>query len=241
MAYTLAGVAIALAGDETAVLSLILLLNTGVAVLSVWLFQEPLWWYPATVLLPLAGWALLSELGVTEVRWYGWSLIAASALYLAGAWLLRWRNLRQYEMPLIVMTFAMLVFGLPLCSGDRLDAFVGYGLAMVILTLTAVWLRRPLIFSVAVALAVVPYGVGVSWLDTVGLENLSFALWPGIVAALALAVYLDRVWGIEPTPASSSCPRRRSPGSSWPIGRVPFGNGGRAGGRCRCTFWRWHL
>ena len=160
MAYTVAGVAIALAGEETAVLSLILFLNTGVAVLSVWVFKEPLWWYPATLLLPLAGWALLDALGITEMRWYGWTLIAAAGLYLAGAWLLRQRDLRRYETPLIAMTFVMLIFGLPFCSSERLDAFVGYGAAIVILSLAAVWLRQPLILSFAVALSVVPYGVG---------------------------------------------------------------------------------
>ena len=200
VAYTVAGVAIVLAAEETAVLSLMLLLNTGVAVLSVWLFRDPLWWYPATILLPMAVWALLAELKFDEARWYGWSLIAASALYLAGAWLLRRFDLRKYETPLIVMTFVTLVFGLPLCSWERLDAFVGYGAAVGILTLTAVWLRRPLVFSMAVALAAVPYGVVVSWLE-VGSENLGLAVWPGIVVALALAVYLDSVWGIEPTAA----------------------------------------
>jgi hypothetical protein len=147
VAYTAAGAAVMLAMGETAVFSLILFLNTGVAVLSVWLFREPLWWYPAAALLPLASWALLSALNVREVRWYGWSLIAAAALYLGGGWLLRRVGLRRYETPLLVMTFVMLVFGLPLCSTERLDAFVGYGAAVVILTLAAVWLRRPLIFS----------------------------------------------------------------------------------------------
>ncbi|MCP4361072.1 MAG: hypothetical protein GY796_23945 [Chloroflexi bacterium] len=221
VAYATAWFAIAMTAGDTAVLSLILLLNTGIAVLSVWLFREPRWWYPATLLLPLAVWALLAELGVTETGYYGWTLVAASGLYLAGAWLLRQRGLRRYETPLIGMTFLALGFGLPLCSGGRLDAFVGYGTAVIILTLAAVWLRRPIIFSAAVALAIVPYGVVVSWLE-LGWENVGFAMWPGILAALALAVYLDRVWGIEPAlvqpKLSSAFPWKRFwrwPGAIW--------------------------
>ena len=49
-----------------------------------------------------------------------------------------------------------------------------------------------------------------SWLD-VAFENLGLAMWPGIGVAFALAVYLDRLWGVEPRPARSNC-RRRSPG-----------------------------
>jgi len=205
VAYTVAGVAIALAGEETAVLSLILFLNTGVAALSVWVFKEPLWWYPATLLLPMAVWALLDALGVTEMRWYGWTLIAVAGLYLAGAWLLRKRNLRRYETPLIAMTFVLLFFGLPFCSSDRLDAFVGYSAAIFILSLAAVWLRQPFVLSFAVALSVVPYGVALSWLD-VAFENLGLAMWPGIVAAFGLAVYLDHIWGVEPKPEQLKLP-----------------------------------
>ncbi|MBE2221882.1 MAG: hypothetical protein IAF02_10095 [Anaerolineae bacterium] len=218
VAYSVAGMAIALAGEETAVLSLILFLNTGVAVLSVWVFKDALWWYPATVLWPMAVWALLAELRFTEMRWYGWSLIFCAGLYLAGAWLLRKRDLRRYETPLIAMTFVMLFFGLPFCSNDRLDAFVGYGTAILILSLTAVWLRQPFVLSFAVALSVVPYGVVLSWLD-VAFENLGLAIWPGIGVALALAVYLDRIWGVEPRPEhlklSSSFPWKQV--SRWPL------------------------
>lgn len=218
VAYTVAGAAIAIVGGETAVLSLLLLLNSGVAIFSVWLFREPLWWYPAAVLLPLAGWALLADLRVTEGRYYGWTVIAAAGLYLLGAWLLRQWNLRRYETPLIVMTFITLFFGLPLCSGDRLDAFVGYGMAVIILTLAAVWLRRPLVFSAAVALTIVPYGVVLSWLDVAD-ENIGLALWPGIVAALALAVYLDKMWGVEPIPAQ---PKLSAAAFPWTrLGRWP--------------------
>ncbi|MCZ7669373.1 MAG: hypothetical protein M5U34_20445 [Chloroflexi bacterium] len=199
VAYTTALAAIILAVEETAVLSLILFLNVGVAVLSVWLFREPLWWYPAAVMLPMAGWALLVELRFRDLRWYGWTLIAAAALYLAGAWLLRRRGLRRYETPLIVMMFVMLAVGLSLCITERLDAFVGFGAAVVVLTVAAVWLRRPLVLSLGVALAAVPYGVALSWLN-VAEADIGLAMWPGIVAAFALAVYLDHIWGVEPRP-----------------------------------------
>lgn len=196
-AYAVATFAMLMTPENTAVTTLLLFLNTGVAIFSVWFFRISVWWYPATILLPLAIWSLLDTLQIRDIRYYGWALSFVAGLYLAGAWLLRRRNLQMYEMPLIVMTFVVTALSLPLCSSDRLDAFVGYGMAVIILTLAAIWLRHALPLNIAVWLAIVPYGVLLSWLD-VSFENLGFAMWPGILIALVLAVQLDTHWGIEP-------------------------------------------
>ena len=199
VAYALAGLVLFIAPEDTAVTTLLLFLNTGVAIFSVWFFRNPLWWYPATILLPLATWSFLDAMNTSGLRYYGWTLSAVAGLYLFGAWLLRKRKLQRYETPLIVMTFVITAFSLPFCSSDRLDAFVGYGTAVTILTLAAIWLRHALPLNIAVWLAIVPYGVLLSWLD-ISFDNLGFAMWPGILIALALAVQLDKRWGIEPKP-----------------------------------------
>ncbi len=48
-----------------------LLFDTALAVLSVWLFREPRWWYPSAVTFPLAGAFLLAELGIYNEFAYG--------------------------------------------------------------------------------------------------------------------------------------------------------------------------
>ena len=186
-------VALGVAVLDWQILTAVLFLNSGAAVLCVWLFREPLWWYPATVLLPAGVWTLLAQIRGSEPRHYGWSLIGLAGLYLAGAWALRRANLRRYETPLLAMTFVLVAAGLPLCSTEKVDAFVGYGLAALILTAAALWLRRPLPFSFAVGLAVVPYWVAVSWLN-LSTVNAGLLAWPGIAAALGLAYLLDAKW-----------------------------------------------
>ncbi len=196
VAYSAAMAALGLAVADWETLTAVLFLNSGVAVLSVWLFRDPIWWYPGTVLLPAGVWALLAQFPGSDLRHYGWSLLLLAGVYLAGAWALRRMSLRRYETPLLAMSFVLVAAGLLPCSTEKADAFVGYGLAVLILTAAAVWLRRPFVFSFAVALSAVPYWVAVSWLDPGG-DYAGLLAWPGIVAALWLAVVLDARWGIE--------------------------------------------
>jgi hypothetical protein len=222
VAYSCAMAAMGLAANDLGTLTAVLFLNTGVAALSVWLFREPLWWYPATVLLPAGVWALLAQNESSELRYYGWSLMILAGLYLAGAWALRRWGLRRYETPLLAMSFVLVAAGLLPSSGGKIDAFVGYGLAVVVLTAAAVWLRRPFIFSFAVGLSIAPYWVAVSWLD-VSTASAGLLAWPGIVAALWLALVLDARWGIETAVPGAE----KSPGGEFyfPTGRFKFARG----------------
>ncbi|HRQ37140.1 MAG TPA: hypothetical protein PLD25_04395 [Chloroflexota bacterium] len=197
MAYGTAVVGTLLVMGDWPVLIGALLFDTGLAVLSVWLFREPRWWYPGAVTLPLAGTFLLAELRIYDAFAYGWLFIGLSGLYLALAWLLTRRNLAAHAPPLLVMMFVWSMIGLVLSDETTGGMFVGYGLAACIWTATAVWQRWPLVYHLAVALIVVSY---LAALDLLGIrdENVGLVLWPGILAALALARWLDAHWGTEP-------------------------------------------
>lgn len=202
MAYGTAVVGTLLVIGDRPVLIGALLFDTVLAVLSVWLFREPRWWYPGTVMLPLAGAFLLAELGIYDEFAYGWLFIGLSGLYLALAALLSRRNLAVYTSPLLVMMFVWSIMGLVFSDETRLGMFVGYGLAACIWVVTAVWQRWPVVYHLAVALTVVAY---LAALDLLGAHEITFglALWPGILAALALARWLDAHWGEEPDLAES--------------------------------------
>ncbi|MBK6709639.1 MAG: hypothetical protein IPG51_04750 [Chloroflexi bacterium] len=73
-------VALGVAVLDWRILTAVLFLNSGAAVLCVWLFREPLWWYPATALLPAGVWPLLAQIRGSEPRHYGWSLIGAGGV-----------------------------------------------------------------------------------------------------------------------------------------------------------------
>ncbi len=197
MAYGTAVVGTLLVIGDRPVLIGALLFDTGLAVLSVWLFREPRWWYPGTVTFPLAGAFVLTELGIYRPYAYGWLYIGVSGLFLALAWLLTRRKLAAYIPPLLVMLFIWSVVGLILSGETRLGMFVGYGLVAGIWVVTAVWQRWPVVYHLAVGLTAVCYVTG--WLLSGARdEGLGVALWPGIVAALALARWLDAHWGTEP-------------------------------------------
>ncbi|MCB8982310.1 MAG: hypothetical protein H6659_00635 [Ardenticatenaceae bacterium] len=221
-AYSAALAALGLAVGDLGTLTAVLFLNSAVAVLSVWLFREPLWWYPATFLLPGAVWGVLGQIQGNELRHYGWSLMMLAGGYLAGAWALRRKDQHRYAKPLLVMTFVLVTSGLPLCSAGKADAFVGYGMAVMVLTAAALWLRRPFIFSFAVALSAVPYWVAVSWLDNSG-EYAGLLAWPGIVAALWLALVLDARWGIET--AVPTVEKSPTEVFYFPPGKIKFARG----------------
>ncbi len=211
-AYATAVIALPLVSENLPVLAGALFFNSGIALLSVLLFRQPLWFYPATMFLPMSAFVLLLH-NNAEGHYYGWAFAGAAALYLATARLLRHFQLRRYEMPLLVMMFAMIAIALPFSSFDRTGALVGYGIAAVTLTYAAVWLRKPLIFSMAVTLAIVPYWTAVSLLD-ISFENAGLAAWPGILSVLLLGTWLDKSWGMEPA----------ADGRKHPIIRFPWHN-----------------
>lgn len=197
LAYSTAIIAMLFVLQEWRVLTGVLLFNAGLAAYSVWLFHQPFWWYPATLLLPWAAVTWLGGAGVKSDHYYGWTVIGLAAVYLAGAWLLERRRQGAYATPLIVMMFFWSVPALLLCSSQRVGALLGYGAVSLLYLVTAVWLRQPFIMSVAAGVALVPYGMAVLLLN-VGTADYGLALWPGILVALFLARHLDEQWGKEP-------------------------------------------
>ena len=159
------------------------------------LFRHPLWAYPAAVSLSLSVLLAVDYVGVPGDR-QGWWLIGLGGLYLLVAWLLRRRRLDPYATAALTVGFALVALGLPPSSQDRTGALWGYGAAAVFYGGSAVWLGQPLLFASACALAAVPYGVGVDM--AVRPEYHGLALFPGALAALAAAWWLDRRLGPWP-------------------------------------------
>lgn len=167
-----------------------LLYDALVALVSAWLFRQPLWVYPATALAPLALLLALAENGLPPER-RGWWLIGLGAVYLVLAALLRRSRLGAYATPPLAASFALISLGLPASSRDRVGAFWGYGAAALLYAAAGIWLRQALLLTPAAALIVVPYAVA--------LRNSSLApafyglmLWPGALLALAAAFVVDR-------------------------------------------------
>jgi hypothetical protein len=197
LAYSTATLAMLLVSYDWRVLTGVLLFNAGLATFSVWLFRQPLWWYPAAFFLPSAALTWLGSAGVRADHYYGWTVIGLAGLFLAGAWLLQRREQGAYATPLIVMMFVWSGPGLLLCSLDRVGALVGYSTVSLLYLGTASWRRQPLVMSMAAALALVPYAMAMLLLN-VRPDDYGLALWPGILAALFLARHLDAHWGREP-------------------------------------------
>ena len=176
----------------------VLLFNTGLAILSAYLFRKSLWLTVATVLFPWAAWLTLAQIGVRPTYYYGWLLIAIGAFYLCAAWLLRKAQLHTYGQPLLAAMFGPVALGIVLSSGGtHVGAMVGYALAAGVWGVTAVWLRQPILMTAVAPLLAATYLHILYWLD-VPAETEWLASWPGILAFMAVAYYLDKVWGVEP-------------------------------------------
>jgi hypothetical protein len=179
---------------EPSLLALALLFDALLLLVSAYLFKNPLWVYPATALaVPISLLLALHEAGVASNR-YGWWLIGLASIYLALAWVLRRSNLPAYGTATLTTGFLLIALSLPLSSQDQTGALWGYGGAALLYTITAFWLRQPLLLTPASALAVVPYAIGLqeSALDP---EYYGLALLPGVVVALALGWWLEHRFG----------------------------------------------
>jgi hypothetical protein len=186
------GVAIAgtlLVAHQRPLFAAALTFDALLCVLSAWLFREPLWGYPAAALAPAAMLVALAESQVPVDR-RGWWLIGLGAVLLVIAWILRHARKPEYATPPLVMAFVAVALGLPPSSLDRAGAFWGYLAAGLIYALAAAWLRQPLLLAASAALSAVPYGVALVWLD-VDPANYGLALFPGVIATLALAHLFD--------------------------------------------------
>ena len=157
---------------------------------SAWLFENPLWVYPASVLAAIAYWIALGQANIVVER-QGWWLNGLAALYLVMAWLFRRTKLRDYGTGVLAVGFLLIVLGLPYSSLDKVAALWGYGGAALLYALSAFWLRQPLLLIPACALVVVPYASALQ-LSSLSSEYYGLALFPSAVLALGLGWYLDR-------------------------------------------------
>ncbi|MEZ4644290.1 MAG: hypothetical protein R3E31_16420 [Chloroflexota bacterium] len=198
VAYGTAVIAMLLAISDRPALIGILLFNTSLAALSAWLFHEPVWLFPAAILFPIAMGLLQLELHWDRTHYFSWMLEAVAAVYLALAYMLQRFKLRRYAGPLLWMMGVLVMMGLPLSLENTFGVLVSFSLGALVYTVAAVWQRWPLLFHVAVAIAAVAYWAAVDLLN-VPIRDYGLAAWPGIVLALLLAYWLDKIWGMEPS------------------------------------------
>ena len=192
--YGCAVVGTMLVSYEQPLLSLALLYDAGLALLSARLLREPLWTYPAAALPPAALLLALAEFGF-DVHQRGWWLIGMGAVYLLQAWTLRRASARRYAIPPMAAAYAIVALGLAISSYDQVAAFWGYGAAALIYAVSAAWLREPLFLTPAAALSAVPYAIFLDRAEWIPPADYGLALWPGIVVALIVAHLLDRFLG----------------------------------------------
>ena len=188
-AYGVAVVGTLLVAHQPPLLAAALTFDALLCVLSARIFREPLWGYPASALAPAALLVTLAESQVPVDR-RGWWLIGLAAVLLLIAWVLHRAKRPAYASPPLVMAFVTVALGLAPSSLDDVGAFWGYLAAAGVYAAAAAWLRQPLLLTPAAALLAVPYGVAVTWLD-VNPDHYGLAIFPGAVAALAVAHLLD--------------------------------------------------
>ncbi len=178
-----------LVAHDRTLLTLVLLYDAALMIVSARVFRHPLWAYPAAALTPLAFILAMNEASVPWNR-QGWWLIGLAAIYLAIAWLLRRTRLAAYGNAALMIGLALIALGLPPSSQDRVGAFWGYGGAAVLYALTAFWLRQPLLLTPASACALMAYVVVMR--QYIRPDYHGLALLPGAVVTLLLAEWIDR-------------------------------------------------
>ena len=182
-----------LVSNIPSLLVMALLYDTLLMIVSARLFRSTYFVYPAVILPALA---LLIALNVADVptnRW-GWWLIGLAAIYLSQTWLLRKAKLDRYSHGILAAGLILILLGLPSSSQDQIGVYVGYGSAVLLYTLVAFWLKKPLGLSVACSLVVIPYAVAIHHLD-IPARFYGLALFPGAVISLSLGWRLDHKFG----------------------------------------------
>ena len=174
-------------------LAIVLLYEAVLMIVSAWLFRSPLWIYPAVILIPFSLWISLDQIEISTDR-RGWWLIGLAAIYLSQAWLARRAKLTEYSNRVLAAGLILILVGLLPSSQDEVGAFWGYTGAVILYTITAFWLRKPLILALASLLVIVPYGVGIRQLG-IAPEFYGLALFPGAVIAVGLGWLLDLKFG----------------------------------------------
>ena len=190
VAYLALFVGILLVMHIPGLLVIVLLYTALLLAFSAWLFENPLWIYPAAGLAALA---YLIALGQAEIllERQGWWLNGLAAMYFIIAWLFRRTRLKYYGNGTLAVGFLLIALGLPFSSLNQVGALWGYGSAALLYALSAFWLRQPLLLTLACVLIVIPYANALQ-LSSLPTEYYGLALFPGALLALGLGWYLDK-------------------------------------------------
>jgi hypothetical protein len=178
-----------LVAHDPGLLSLALLYDALLMLVSAWLFKHPLWAFTAAAVAPFSFWLALNQSDIPGNR-HGWWLMALAAVYLLIAWALRRARLAPYSTAPLAIAFALIAFALPPSSQGKVGAFWGYGSAAMLYTVSAFWLRQPLLLTPACALALVPYAVGLQE-SPISSEYYGLALFPLALVSFATGWILD--------------------------------------------------
>jgi hypothetical protein len=144
-------------------------------------------------------------------RW-GWGLAGLGGVYLAQAWLLERVEKQPYSRPALVAALAVAALGLLPSALDDTAALWGFLAVAALYGLAAAWQRRPQLLAPAAALLAVPYAVALTWLE-IPPADYGLAVFPGAVAALAVAHALDRL--VPPRAAASLFDWWAAPFYAW--------------------------
>ena len=197
-----------LVSESTGLLSIALLYDALLLLVSTWIFRHPAWVVPSLALMPASLLLALDVAHISEDRW-GWWLMGLSALYLAAAWLLRRVTLRSYSIAPIVAALVLTALGLVPSSADQIAALWGYAAAALLYTLVAFWLERPVLLTPAAAFVIVPYAIVLDR-SALAVDYHGLMLLPGAAFALFGGWFLDRargVWEDFPWTAPQRWPR----------------------------------
>ena len=178
-----------LTAHDASLLTLVLVYDSLLALVSARLFKNPMWAFVSAAIAPFAFWLALNQSGIPGNR-HGWWLIALAAIYLLMAWTLRRARLASYSTAPLTIAFALIAFALPPSSQDKVGAFWGYGSAAILYAITALWLRQPLLLTPVCALVLVPYAIGLQETQMPS-EYYGLAFFPGSLVALIVASVLD--------------------------------------------------
>ncbi|MBI5033513.1 MAG: hypothetical protein HZB51_23575 [Chloroflexi bacterium] len=182
-----------LVAHEPGLLALVLLYDALLMLVSTRLFKDPLWAFASAAIAPFSFWLALNTSTVPGNR-HGWWLLGLASIYLLLAWSLRRTRLAMYDTAPLTIAFALIAFALPPSTQDQTGAFLGYAGASILYTITAFWLRQPLLLTPACALALVPYAVGLQQ-STMLPEYYGLALFPGALVLFAIGWLLDKSFG----------------------------------------------
>ncbi len=176
------------------VLLALTLLYAALFLLVFWrIFAHAVWLFPAALAAALALFLATAEYGIEFDR-RGWWLIGLAAGYLLLGRLLQRLRRKADALAVLLAAYLLTLMGLLASSLDSISAAWGYGAVAGLYLISAFWFSQPLFLYPTSALVLVPYGVALSR-SPLAPDFYGLALFPGVLAALISAWFLDRKFG----------------------------------------------